>query len=97
MTIKSFQGVEITGTNTLIEKVYTGNFKKGEEVECEFRQVLPIAPNKYTLSFSCTKFDEKGELEILNRKYDALLVEVISTKQCVGMVSLDTKVDIKKA
>ena len=96
MTIKSFQGVEITGTNTLIEKVYTGNFKKGEEVECEFKQILPLAPNKYTLSFSCTKFDEKGELEILNRKYDALLVEVISTKQCVGMVSLDTVIDLKK-
>ncbi|MBR1884437.1 MAG: ABC transporter ATP-binding protein [Clostridia bacterium] len=95
MTIKSFQGIEITGTNTLIEKVFTGKYKKGEEVICCFKQKLPLAPNKYTLSFSCTKFDENGELEVLNRKYDALLVEVMSEKQCVGMVRIDTEIKLE--
>lgn len=96
MTIKNFHGVEICGTNTLIEKVITGQYKKGQEVECSFIQKLPLSPNKYTVSFSCTKFNSKGELEILNRKYDALLVEICASKDCVGMVALDSKIELKK-
>ncbi len=92
MTVKNFNGIEICGTNTLIEKVYTGEFKKGDIVVVEFKQKMPIAPNKYTISFSCTHFNSKGELEVLNRKYDALLVEVLSTKDYVGMVVLDSHI-----
>lgn len=94
MTIKNFNGVEVAGTNTMIEKVYPGKFEKGEIVEVEFIQKLPLAPNKYTLSFSCTHINAKGELEVLNRKYEALLIEIISSKNCVGIVKLDTKINI---
>ena len=83
MTLKDFNGLDICGTNTNIEKIYTGEFKKGDIAIVEFRQKFPVAPNKYTLSFSCTNITEKGELEVLNRKYDALLVEVISSKGTV--------------
>ena len=83
MTIKDFNGLEICGTNTLIEKVYTGEYKAGDTVIAEFRQILNVAPGKYTLSFSCTHFNSKGELEVLNRKYDALLVEILSMKNTV--------------
>ena len=94
MTIKNFNGVEVAGTNTMIEQIYPGRFQKGEIVEVEFVQKLPLAPNKYTLSFSCTHINAKGELEVLNRKYEALLIEVISSKNCVGIVNLDTKINI---
>ena len=96
MTIKDFQGNDIIGTNTEIEKILTGDFKKDEVVIVEFKQKIPIKPGKYTASFSCTKYDLKGELEILNRKYDALIVEVISTKGFVGMFRLDSKINIYK-
>lgn len=96
VTVKDFQGNDICGTNTLIEKIYTGEFKKDEEVIVEFKQKLPIAPGKYTLSFSCTHFNPQGELEVLNRKYDALLIEILSTKDYVGMVILDSKINIKR-
>lgn len=94
MTIKNFNGVEVAGTNTMLEKVFTGKFEKDEIVEVEFIQKLPLAPSKYTLSFSCTRINANGDLEVLNRKYEALLIEVISSKNCVGMVSLDTKINI---
>lgn len=94
MTIKNFNGVEVAGTNTMIEKVYSGKFEKGEIVEVEFIQKLPLAPNKYTLSFSCTHINAKGELEVLNRKYEALLIEILSSENCVGIVKLDTKINI---
>ena len=76
--------------------MYTGEFKKGDVVVAEFRQKFPISPNKYTLSFSCTNYDEKATLEVLNRKHDALLVEITSTKNTVGLLRLDTKISIIK-
>lgn len=96
MTIKNFNGIEIAGTNSMIEKIYPGKFIKGDIAIAEFRQKLPIAPGPYTLSFSCTHINSKGELEVLNRKYEALLIEVISSKDCVGIVNLDTKINITK-
>ena len=96
MTIKNFNGVEIAGTNSMIEKIYPGKFKEGEVAIAEFKQVLPLAPGQYTLSFSCTHINAKGELEVLNRKYEALLIEVISNKDCVGIVKLDTKMKVEK-
>ena len=96
MTIKNFNGVEITGTNSMIEKIYPGKFTKGDIATVEFIQNLPIKPGSYTLSFSCTHINSNGELEVLNRKYEALLIEVISSKDCVGLVKLDTKLNIIK-
>lgn len=95
MTIKDFQGLEVCGTNTLIEKIATGKYKKDDIVEVQFRQRINIAPGKYTLSFSCTHFNERGELEVFNRKYDALLIEVLSTKDTVGIVCLDSNINIQ--
>ncbi len=96
MTLKDFKGNDICGTNTLIENTLTGEFKKDDIAIVSFRQVLNVAPNKYTLSFSCTKFNQKGELEVLNRKYDALLVEILSNKDVVGVLKVDSKIDIEK-
>lgn len=96
VTVKDFQGNDICGTNTLIEKVDTGEYKKGDQVEVEFRQKLPLAAGKYTLSFSCTHFNAQGALEVLSRKYDALLIEVMSTKDTVGLIRLDSDIKIEK-
>lgn len=96
MTLKDFNGLEICGTNTLIEKIATGKYQKGDVVEVSFKTRLQVAPNKYTLSFSCTHFKPNGELEVLSRKYDALLVEIISSKEHVGILSLDTDIKIEK-
>lgn len=96
VTLKDFSGKDVTGTNSNIEKIATGTYKKGDIVVAEFTQKIPVAPGKYTLSFSCTKYNSKGELEALNRKYDALLVELITTKSTVGLVRLDSKINVKK-
>ena len=96
VTVKDFNGNDIWGTNTLIEKVYTGEYKKGEIVKVGFKQKLPIVPGKYTVSFSCTQFSSSGDLEVLSRKYDALLIEVLSTKDYVGLIVLDSNIKIEK-
>ncbi|MBP3596596.1 MAG: ABC transporter ATP-binding protein [Clostridia bacterium] len=96
LTLKDFHGNDIAGTNTDYENVVTGTFEKDDIVICEFKTKLPVTPGKYTLSFSCTKYNENGELEVLNRKYDALLVEVISKKQVVGITRIDPIITVKK-
>ena len=97
MTIKDFKGLEMCGTNTLIENVDTGSFDKGDVVEVLFKQKIKLGPGKYTLSFSCTHINSNGELEVLNRKYDALLIEILSSKDCVGFIRLDSDISyIKK-
>ena len=95
MTVKDFKGLEMCGTNTLIEKIVTGDYKKGDIVTVEFKQIINVAPGKYTLSFSCTHFNHRGELEVLNRKYDALLIEVLSLKDTVGLMRLDSEIKIR--
>ena len=96
VTIKDFSGKDITGTNTNIEKISTGTFEKGDVAIAEFTLKVPITPGKYTVSFSCTKYNSKGELEALNRKYDALLIEVITSKPVVGLIKLDSKIRVNK-
>ena len=96
MTLKDFKGLEICGTNTVIEKIITGEFKKGDTAITEFRQTFNVAPGKYTLSFSCTHFNHRGDLEVLDRKYDALLVEVMSVKEMVGLLKVNSEVSVTK-
>ena len=96
MTVKDFKGLDIMGTNTLVENILTGDFNEGDTVIAQFRQKLSLAPNKYTLSFSCTRFNSNGDLEVLSRKYDALLIEITSNKDCVGLCRLDSNIVVTK-
>lgn len=99
ITIKDFTGKEICGTNTNIQKIYTGKCKKDKEYLCEFKQRIKLAPGKYTLSLSCSKYDADGKLIPINRNYDALIFEVISKKPVVGYYEFDTDIkfnEIKK-
>ena len=96
MTLKDFKGLEICGTNTVIEKIITGEYKKGDIAITEFKVMFPVAPGKYTLSFSCTHFNNRGELEVLNRKYDALLVEIMSVREMVGLLKITPEVHVTK-
>ena len=96
MTIKDFAGKDIAGTNTNIEKVITGDFKAGETAIVEFVQKIPVTPGKYTVSFSCTRYNLAGELEALSRKYDALLIEIMTSKNTVGIIRLDSDIKVEK-
>ena len=96
MTIKDFHGKEICGTNTNYLKYYTGECKKGEKYICEFKQKFRLAPGKYTLSLSCSRFGYNGEIVVLNRNYDLIIFEVMSTKQFVGYFDLNSEANFMK-
>ena len=40
--------------------------------------------------------DKKAAVKVLNRKYDALLVEVLSMKNTVGLMNLESKIKITR-
>ena len=94
ISIKDFKGLELGGSNTKAYKVLTGTYQKGDIVIVEFKQTFPLAPEKYTLSFGCTKFNENGDLEVFDRKYDALFVEIISYRDCLGVIDLKSEINI---
>ena len=94
--IKDFAGKDVAGTNSSIEKIETGTFEKGDIAIAEFVGKVPVAPGKYTLSFSCTRYNASGNLEALSRKYDALLIEIITTKNTVGLVRMDSNISVHK-
>lgn len=96
LSIKDIKGLELAGTNTKVYKTKTGNFKKGDEVVVEFKQSIPLNPDRYTLSFGCTKFTEKGDLEVFDRKYDAIFLEILGYRECLGLLDLKTEINVKR-
>ena len=76
VTVKDFHGKEMCGNNTNFMGIDTGLCEKGEEYIFDFEQKLKLAPGKYTISISCSRFDDNGELIVMNRNYDALIIEV---------------------
>lgn len=94
LAIKDFKGLELGGCNTKAYKVLTGTYQKGDMVTVEFKQTFPLAPEKYTLSFGCTQFNAKGELEAFDRKYDALFIEIIGYRDCLGIIDLKSKINV---
>ncbi|MCR5609795.1 MAG: ABC transporter ATP-binding protein [Lachnospiraceae bacterium] len=93
-SIKDIKGTELTGTNTIIERVDTGVVNAGETVTIKFRQKMRLQGGQYLLLLGCTGY-ERDELVVYNRLYDICLITVISDKTTVGYFDMDTKVDFQ--
>jgi len=92
-TIKDMKGTEITGTNTLCEKI-TIPAKAGTTVEVAFVQRMNLQGGSYLISFGCTGY-RQGEFRVFHRLYDACSVSVISMKDTVGYYDMDSEVSVK--
>ncbi|HZG59606.1 MAG TPA: ABC transporter ATP-binding protein [Anoxybacillus sp.] len=95
MTIKDVKGLELAGTNTMIEDIFTGLCKRGDEFTISFKQKLNLAPGVYTLSLGCTGF-EGGELKVYHRLYDILVFKVSASRSIVGIFDLNSTVTVKR-
>lgn len=94
-SIKDIKGMEITGTNTIIEKVDTGIVEKGQEVVIEFKQRMILQGGQYLLLLGCTGF-EQDNLVVYNRLYDICCINVIADKTTVGYFDMDSRVTLTK-
>ncbi len=93
-TFKTVRGIDVTGTNTMYEKVDVPLAKKGETYVASFTQVMNLQGGEYLLSMSCTGY-VKGNLTAFHRCYDLVSVTVISEQNTTGFYDMfsDTKVE----
>ncbi len=94
-TVKDVRGTEITGTNSMYEKAYTGCGEKGDIMEVSFSQVMSLQGGNYLLSLGCTGFSG-ADFEVYHRLYDCLDITVVSDKDTVGYYDMFSEVEVKK-
>ncbi len=94
-TFKNAKGDDITGTNTMYEKVVVDVANPGDEYIATFTQDMNLQGGNYLLSISCTGF-ENGELQAYQRLYDLLNITVVSDKNTVGFYDMNSKVTVEK-
>lgn len=94
-TIKNIKGVEITGTNTMVEKAFLSPVKAGSDMEVTFTQKIDLQGGEYLLSFGVTGF-EKEEFQVYHRLYDVMNMTVISDKDTVGYYDMNSRVVVKE-
>jgi len=94
-TLKDKKGTELTGTNTMYEKVDLEPAKEGDVYEISFRQRMTLQGGDYLLSLGCTSF-ENGEFIVYNRLYDIVNIAVISAKNTVGVYDMESDIVVTK-
>jgi teichoic acid transport system ATP-binding protein len=94
-TIKDLKGTDITGTNTMLEDIDTGQIAAGGVIEVAFQQTLPLQGGIYLLSLGCTGFSG-DDFTVYHRLYDVLELIVIANKNSVGFFDLNSKVSLRQ-
>lgn len=93
-TIKNLKGTDITGTNTMYEKIFIEVPSVGSEITVCFTQKMILQGGEYLLSLGCTGFED-GEFVVYHRMYDVCTLTVISQKDTVGFFDMDSKVSLE--
>lgn len=93
-TLKNLMGIELTGTNTMIEKKEIYPRKQGDIQTISFTQRVNLQGGEYLLSFGCTGF-EGGEFKVHHRLYDVCSLSVISEKNTVGYFDMESAVAVE--
>lgn len=92
-TIKDKRGTDLTGTNTMLEKIDTGFGKKGRVYDVSFTQKMRLQGGEYLLSMSCTSFNG-DELKVHHRMYDVISLTVLVNENKVGIFDSESVVKI---
>lgn len=95
-TIKNIKGVEITGTNTMIEKAFLEPVKAGSVKNITFTQIMNLQGGEYLLSLGVTGY-EKEDFKVYHRLYDVLNLTVVSDKNTVGYYDMNSEVTVRDA
>ena len=92
-TLKTLKGVDITGTNTMFEKMNIGRLNPGDERVITFKQNMSLQGGQYLLSFGSTRY-EGDEFCVSHRLYDVINLSVVSQQNTVGFYDMDSEVTI---
>ena len=92
-TIKNIKGVEITGTNTMVEKAFLESVQKGALKHITFSQKLDLQGGEYLLSLGVTGY-ENEDFKVYHRLYDVMDLTVISDKDTVGYFDTNSSITV---
>lgn len=92
-TIKNIKGVEITGTNTMVEKAFLEPVKAGCVKHITFTQKIDLQGGEYLLSLGVTGY-ENEDFQVYHRLYDVMNLTVISDKDTVGYYDTNTRITV---
>ena len=91
--MKNVIGVEITGTNTMIEKAFLDSVEPGDVKNVTFTQKMNLQGGEYLISLGCTGY-RNGEFVVFHRLYDVCSLTVISDRNTVGYYDMNSKVTL---
>ena len=94
LSIKNIKGVEITGTNTMVEKSFLESVKAGEVLTITFTQKVRLQGGEYLLSLGVTGY-EGDTFTVYHRLYDILNLTVISDHDTVGYFDMESDVKVE--
>ena len=92
-SVKNVIGVEITGTNTMIEKAFLDSVEPGEVKNVTFTQKMNLQGGEYLLSLGVNGYNQ-DTFEVYHRLYDALNITVVSDKNTVGYYDMDSETKV---
>ncbi len=95
VSFKNKQGTEITGTNTMFEKMSTGTPEAGEALVATFTQEMNLQGGEYLISLGCVGY-VNGEFTVFHRLYDVFSLTVISSKDTTGFYDMNSIVTVEK-
>ena len=93
-TIKDIKGTDITGTNTMFEKINVEKCKSGDIRIVTFTQQMNLQGGEYLLSLGCTTYKEDNFV-VYHRLYDACNISVIATKNTVGFYDMNSEITVQ--
>ncbi|MBP5385319.1 MAG: ABC transporter ATP-binding protein [Lachnospiraceae bacterium] len=94
VSIKNMQGTEITGTNTMFEKISTGTPEEGDVVMVTFTQDMNLQGGEYLVSLGCVGYRD-GDFTVYHRLYDIFNLTVISSKDTTGFYDMNSIVTVQ--
>lgn len=94
MSIKNAKGIEITGTNTMVEKAFLEPVSAGERKEIIFTQQMDLQGGDYLISLGLTGF-EGNDFKVYHRLYDIMSISVISDKNTVGYYDMNSNIEVR--
>ena len=89
VSFKNMQGTEITGTNTMFEKITTGKRSAGDVCTVTFTQNMSLQGGEYLVSLGCVGYRD-GEFTVYHRLYDIFNLTVISSKNTTGFYDMNS-------
>lgn len=94
-TVKNVRGAEVTGTNTMFERLEVPLARTGEIYVVTFQQKALLQGGEYLLSFGCTGY-ENAEFTAYDRLYDVVNLTIVSEQDTVGVFDMDSHAEIEK-